>query len=313
MMLNESVSLVDKVLPDFLLMKQLKLQAFNLSDEWLDDVLPAIAENLTHFKSLLLEAERALHENLIACRVMLENRGYALSEPITTHVSSTVALQQKYCRAMAEHFLQFELHALSAISEQLGRLEAEVQRHQDELKGFNSRLARLMSEHADIVQALEVFNRPSVYSAFKGMIPSDEEVDAIVGLITDPKVDKATIKTVTQKLARYVELLEGAKTFKQLADVRTRLERKIAETRSSVDDFERRSEHAASELKAHQALAGLQPLKAHWLEQARKLEHEWGARSGALVSMAEQDTVLALQDLYEYIRTVYMDYVRTPD
>ncbi|MNM76199.1 hypothetical protein D3C81_880100 [compost metagenome] len=315
-MSSEAVSVVDKVLPDFLLMKKVKNQAFDLSDEWLDDILPAIAENLQHFKSLLLDAERALHENLVACNVMLENRGYGLPagrERTISNLSSTVSLQQKYWRMMADHFLQLELYTMSAISEQLSRLEAEAQRHHSDLESVRNRQSRLLSEHGDIVQALEVFNRPSVFSAFKGMIPSDGEVDAIVGLITDPKVDKDTIKTVTRKLTQHVELLEGARSFKQLADVRTKLERKIAETRSLVDDIARRSERADSELKAHQALAGIQPLKAQWLEQARKLENEWGARAIALVSMADRVTFSALESLFEYIRTVHIHYMRTPD
>jgi len=315
-MQNENILAMDQVLPDLALMKKLKGQAFNLSDEWLDEVLPAIQGLLKDFKLQWLDAERALQASLLGFIGLFENADYSSFGDRNVDedkIAAAVSAQAGYCKEMAALLLQMKLFSLSMIGDELERLEAEASRRGADLNAFRARLEQLNTEYADVVKAIEMFNRPSVISAFRGMIPSDDEVDAIVGLITDPKVDKEALKTITHKLTSYIETLDGARRFSELGRVRSKLERKILEAKAQVNEHKAQADQADAELKAHQCLTKLEPLKVQWLQEAYKVEREWQVRSDKLASLPGEDGVLALESLYEYTKAVYEGFLTSPD
>lgn len=205
-----------------------------------------------------------------------------------------------------------ELFTLSALVEPLAELDKRIVSLQSQALAFDQRLAQLRQQRADIGQAIELFERPSVASALKGLIPSDDDIDQIIGLITDPKIDASLLKAVTGKLAKHADALEGAKTFSDLSKVRTRLDEKIEAALGDQRQLLRALQSAQGEREAITALSGLEALKNAWLHELRKVELEWQAQAVKLnATMGLDAATVALKDLCDYLKVVQMAYDRS--
>ncbi|WP_336332079.1 alpha-xenorhabdolysin family binary toxin subunit B [Pseudomonas putida] len=309
------VANVEMTTPDFVQMQKLQDQVFHLMDSWGMNVLPGAREQLAELRTLLLDVERSFKESLIGAIVLLEDRDFIPSKQgadTRYRLASVLSRLDQHHSLLARQSLRLELFSLSALTEPLPELERRTASLQEQAVAFDQRLAWLRQQRADIVQAIEVFERPSVASALKGLIPSDDEIDQVMGLIKDPKVDAGLLKAVTGKLARHADLLEGAKTFSDLSKARTRLEAKIEEALGDQRQVQRTLQTAQDELKAVVALSGLEPLKNEWLHELRKVELEWQAQAAKFnATMELEAATVALKDLCEYLKAVQLIYDRS--
>ena len=303
------------VTPDVVEMQNLQDQIFQLIGRWEMNVLPAAREQLDELCTLLLAVERAFKESLIGGIVLLEDRRFIPgvdSAASQRRLASVLERLNQHHAHLARKNLRLELFSLSALVDALPELAARTAGLQVQAVAFDERLMQLQQQRADIVQAIELFEKPSVASALKGLIPSDDEVDQIMGLITDPKFDAGLFKAVTQKLARHADALDGAKTFVDLGKARGRLDSKIE---AAVDDqrqVQRTLQAAREELEAVTALSGLVPLKNGWLHELRKVESEWQAQAARLsATMDLEAATVALDGLCEYLKVVQLLYDRS--
>jgi len=309
------VTNVNATMPDFVQMQKVQDQVFQLIEDWDMKVLPGAREQLGDLRTLLLAVERAFKESLIGGIVLLEDRDFIPSKQgADTHyrLASVLSRLTQHHSLMARQNLRLELFSLSALVASLPTLEKRTASLQEQAIAFDQRLAQLRQQRADIVQAIEVFEKPSVASALKGLIPSNDEIDQVMGLIKDPKVDAGLLKAVTAKLAKHADALEGAKTFSDLSKARTRLEAKIEDALGDQRQVQRTLQAAQDELKAVTALSGLEPLKNEWLHELRKVELEWQAQAAKLnATMDLAAATVALKDLYEYLKAVQLIYDRS--
>ncbi len=309
------VTNVNATMPDFVQMQKVQDQVFQLIEDWDMKVLPGAREQLGDLRTLLLAVERAFKESLIGGIVLLEDRDFIPSKQgADTHyrLASVLSRLTQHHSLMARQNLRLELFSLSALVASLPTLEKRTASLQEQAIAFDQRLAQLRQQRADIVQAIEVFEKPSVASALKGLIPSNDEIDQVMGLIKDPKVDAGLLKAVTAKLAKHADALEGAKTFSDLSKARTRLEAKIEDALGDQRQVQRTLQAAQDELKAVTALSGLEPLKNEWLHELRKVELEWQAQAAKLnATMDLAAATVALKDLCEYLKAVQLIYDRS--
>lgn len=309
------VANVEMTTPDFVQMQKLQDQAFQLMDSWGMKVLPGAGEQLAELRTLLLAVERSFKESLIGAIVLLEDRDFIPSKQgADTHyrLASVLSRLDQHHSLLARQSLRLELFSLSALTEPLPELQKRTASLQERAVAFDQRLAQLQQQRADIVQAIEVFERPSVASALKGLIPSDDEIDQVMGLIKDPKIDAGLLKAVTRRLAKHADVLEGAKTFSDLSKARTRLDAKIEEALDDQQQVRRTLQTAQDELKAGMALSGLEALKNEWLHELRKVELEWQAQAAKLnATMELEAATVALKDLCEYLKAVQLIYDRS--
>ncbi|MCX2887161.1 MULTISPECIES: alpha-xenorhabdolysin family binary toxin subunit B [Pseudomonas] len=308
------VAKTETVMPDFLHMQNVQERMFELMEDWEMKVLPAAREQLVELRALLLVVERAFKESLIGGIVLLDERDFIPGNGgIGTHhrlASVLERLGQHHAR-LANKNLRLELFSLSAIVDALAAAEARTDVLQEQAVAFDQRLATLRQQRADITQAIELFEKPSIASALKGLIPSDDEIDQITGLITDPKLDAGLLKVVTQKLASHADALEGAKTFSDLGKARARLDARIDEALGDQRQVQRALQAARNEQEAVSALAGLVPLKNEWLNELRKVELEWLAQAAPLSATMDLDAATtALRSLCEYLMVVQLRYDR---
>ncbi|BBV95737.1 MULTISPECIES: alpha-xenorhabdolysin family binary toxin subunit B [Pseudomonas] len=309
------VTNVNAALPDFVQMQTVQDQVFHLIQSWDMNVLPGAREQLGELRTLLLGVERAFKESLIGAIVLLEDRDFIPSKlGADTHyrLASVLSRLSQLHSLLSRQNLRLELFTLSALVEPLSELDKRIVSLQSQASAFDQRLAQLRQQRADIGQAIELFERPSVASALEGLIPSDDEIDQLIGLIADPKVDASLLKAVTGKLAKHADALEGAKTFSDLSKVRTRLDAKIEEALGDQRHLQRALQTAQDEQEALKALSGLEPLKNEWLHELRKVELEWQAQAAKLsATMGLDAATVALKDLCDYLKVVQMAYDRS--
>ncbi|KKO15959.1 alpha-xenorhabdolysin family binary toxin subunit B [Pseudomonas putida] len=306
---------IKAAVPDFVRMQQVQDQIFSLEDAWGMKVLPRAREQLGELRVLLLAVERSFKESLIGAIVLLEDRQFISSHPgADTHHRLATVLNRlsQHHSVLARQNQRLELFSLAALIEALPELESRVDLHRQQVMAFDERLTELRQKQTDIVAAIEVLEKPSVASAFKGLIPNDDEIDQIIGLITDPKIDSSVLKAATQKLHKHADVLEGVKTFRDLSNARSRLDARIEEALSDRRHAQQTLESTLDERDAVKALAGVEPLKNEWLQELRKLELQWQGQAEKLdPTMALPDGTAALQDLCEYLKVVQMAYDRS--
>lgn len=303
------------VTPDFVQMQKVQEHIFQLMESWEMKVLPAAREQLDELRTLLLAVERAFKESLIGGIALLDERDFIPGkEGAHTHhrLASVLERLSQHHAHLARKNLRLELFSLSALVDSLAALEARTAELQEQAVAFDQRLVQLQQQRADIVQAIELFERPSVASALKGLIPSDDEIDQMMGLITDPKLDAGLLKAVTQKLGKHADALEGAKTFSDLGKARARLDTKIKEALGDQLQVQRTLRTARNEQEAVKELSGVVPLKDAWLHELRKVEAEWQAQAQSLsATMDLEAATVALKGLGEYLKVVQLMYDRS--
>ncbi|WP_060483086.1 alpha-xenorhabdolysin family binary toxin subunit B [Pseudomonas sp. NBRC 111119] len=302
-------------LPDFLKMQQVQDQMFELISTWDGHVLTRVREQLDELRNLLLLVERSFKECVIGGIVLLEDRHFVPSTRTVdapSKLGSVLTRLNQHHATLARFNLRLELYSLSALPESLAHLQSRATRLEEQAAGFDMRLVTLREQRAAVVQAIQVFERPSVASAFKGLIPSDEEIDQLMGLIKDPKVDAGLLKSVTAKLAKYADVLEGGRTFNDLSNAHARLQIKIDEAANDLQLAQRALQDANTELQAVTELSGLEALKQTWLGELRKVEVHWQAQAEKLTAgMAVEAATLALHDLCDYLKAVQQAYDRS--
>ncbi|CAI3808674.1 hypothetical protein GLGCALEP_05297 [Pseudomonas sp. MM221] len=309
------VANIQSVTPDFVHMQKVQEQMFQLMESWEMKVLPAAREQLDELRNLLLAVERAFKESLIGGIALLDERDFVPGKDggDTHHrLASVLERLNQHHAHLARKNLRLELFSLSALVESLSGLAARTADLQEQAVAFDQRLVQLQQQRADIVQAIEVFERPSVASALKGLIPSDDEIDQIMGLISDPKLDAGLLKAVTQKLAKHADALDGAKTFSDLGKARARLDLKIEEALGDQRQVQRTLQTARDELEAAKVLSGVVPLKNAWLHELRKVEAQWQAQAASLSATMDLDAAtVTLKGLCEYLKVVQLMYDRS--
>ncbi|QXI46882.1 MULTISPECIES: alpha-xenorhabdolysin family binary toxin subunit B [Pseudomonas] len=305
----------DALTPDFIKMQKVQEEIFQLIETWDMKVLAGAREQLGQLRTLMLAVERSFNEVLIGAIVLLEDRDFIPSQQgADTHyrLSSVLSRLSQLCAELTRQNQRLELFPLSSFEEALPELQRQVTSKQQQAMMFSQRLTQLRQQKADIVQAIEVFDKPSLATVLKGQIPSEEEIDQILGLISDPKIDAGLVKLVTQKLGKHADALQGAKTFSDLSAARIRLDAKIDVALADQQQALHMQQVSQMELEAMTALCAIEPRRNEWLAELRKVEQECHAQTSKFsASMDLKVATVALQELYAYLKSVHMAYDRS--
>ncbi|MBV4490171.1 alpha-xenorhabdolysin family binary toxin subunit B [Pseudomonas oryzicola] len=309
------VTNIDTVTPDFIKMQKAQDEIFQLIDTWDMKVLAGAREQLGLLRTLMLAVERSFNEFLIGAIVLLDDRAFVpRRRDADAHdgLSSVLSRLSQLYKELTKQNQRLELFSLSSFEEALPALQRLATSKQQQAVIFSQRLAELRQQKADILQAIEVFDSPSIATVLKGQIPSEEEIDQIAGLISNPKIDAGLIKLVTQKLAKHADALQGAKTFSDLSAARIRLDAKIEVALADQQQALHMQQVSQMELEAMTALCAIEPRRNEWLAELRKVEQECDAQTSKLSAIMDLEVATgALQELCAYLKSVHMAYDRS--
>lgn len=313
-MSNKDVMGMQEVIPDFKLMKALQTQMSDLIDEHELHTLPAVQQSLGDWKDLAWSAERSLHQGIVECIALLQGRDFTRfsNEQVRKDkIASVVAQQAQMLETLAQQVLRVERFGLPDFAS-LGRtLEPRVAALAAESQAINLRLDGLVQQKADLDQIIAAFETPSVSKIFKGLIPSEKELDLMLKTVTDPKINADVLKAALRKLESHADVLACGRKFNDLLKARARLEEKISDARTEARYAKSHMQAAQHELSSNKALAELEPIKEQWLAQILKVEQAWQAQSQALQSLGHsEEVVVALGNLCDYMLAVRSSYER---
>ncbi|KTS95158.1 alpha-xenorhabdolysin family binary toxin subunit B [Pseudomonas parafulva] len=299
---------LDAALPDFNQMQRLQDAMFERIDQWSGHVLPAVAQQVEDLRILVLFVERGCKKSWIGAITLLEDRTFTPAEQNHERASRLGSLLDR----LDQHYAEFarltkrlEVFSLAAVSDAVPALEARTVALQMQSETALARLQRLQEQNDTIVQAIKVFDRPSITQAFKGLIPSAEEVDLVMDTVKDPKVNADLVKAVIAKLNTYADMIEASKTASDLVTAHAQTEARLKEARDDHKRLQSVLQAAQVEQRAILELSGLASDKQQWQDELGKVEREWTAhRKGLTTTMGSEAATVALMDLYNYLKAV---------
>lgn len=298
----------EAALPDFNEMQRLQDAMFERIDQWSSHVLPAVAQQVEDLRTLMLIVERGCKKSWVGAITLLEDRTFSPGAQNSDRASRLGSLLDR----LDQHYAEFarltkrlELFSLAAVSDAVSTLEARTAALQKQAETALARLQTLQEQNDTIVQAIKVFDRPSITKAFKGLIPSTEEVDLLMDTVKDPKVDADLVRVVIAKLNTYAGLIEESKTFDGLVTAHAKTETRLKEAWDDQKRLQGVLQAAQVEQRAVIELSGLASDKEQWQGELDKVESEWTAqRKGLTTTMGSEAATVALLDLYSYLKAV---------
>ena len=300
------------VIPDFSWLKKTQDDSFDLIDSYEDAVLPAGRELLLGLKNCMLDVERSLQEAVVDGIALLQGRTFSnFKDPhiLNSRIATVLRQQDQLRLRLMSQTRELQLFSLAAFEVALPALEQKAGDKGAETEKLSQRLATLETKRDDIAHVISTFEKPSVFKAFKGLIPKEEDIDLILAVTKDPSVTPELLKAASKRLSAYIDEFEKNITVSDLIAARRGLDQKIAEAKKDLANSKRALQVALDQLSANKAIWGLESTKNDWLAQVRKVEQEWQSQADALGSLSDPNAVtVALADLCNYLVAVRLSY-----
>lgn len=282
-------------------------------------LLPVLCEQLNDLAEELLRAERLLSERVVSAFILLENHNWGsleetleesrrLSRPGDGQQDTGVCSREKDIerdaqrdfqrveargREVAEALQRLEAARLPEVSERINSLTGQRDKLFESITAQDAQIARMDERIQDIEGVINAFDAPNAMKLFKGLIPSEEEIDVLMKSVAanglNPQLLKLASKSFLENLSM---VIEGRK----LVDVIKERNRLLGERNArgnDVLDWRARMAKVERELAQLPKIAVLQTVRSQWLEEARILSNGW---SEHLRLMREQTSLAGLAD-----------------
>lgn len=282
-------------------------------------LLPMFVESAQGLASALLKTDRMLNDQVLGTLVLLRNHtwediGTSLEEARRLPAQSdeqrdmTVRNRERDLEQDAQRDVErLESKGLE-IEEQLRALEALrlpasgersaslTEQRDNLLKAMASERGRvdsLESRIADITLVIDAFDVPSVSRVFKGLIPTEQEIEQVTKALAGKGVSPALLMSASKTFVNNLSgVMEGRKLL-DLTRARTRLWNERDALRKELLDWDAKQAVLERELRQLPNVALLSDLRAQWLEQGRVLVRSWAAQ---VAVMKQQTSLVALAD-----------------
>lgn len=183
-------------------------------------------------------------------------------------VSVLTATVRNGARAIAQ-----SVDDLSQISFELkdGRLQETLQRQIDVITQrdteLNIRLGDISADRRLLDDTLKIMEKNNLLDMFKEVLPTEEELAALMV----PKADAALIKVGLDRLTKILDKISGALTYLDLTRERDRLRVQYNELLNESRNARQEIGKLANELRELTGMASLERNKAVWVQEARKV------------------------------------------
>ncbi|MCU1721221.1 alpha-xenorhabdolysin family binary toxin subunit B [Pseudomonas sp. 5P_5.1_Bac1] len=277
-------------------------------------LLPVFVESAQNLASAVLKTDRMLNDQVLSTLVLLRNHMW---DDLCTSLEAARRLPaQGEQRDMAvrnrerdlEQDAQRDVERLESkeleIEEQLRALEALrlpatgqrsaslIEQRDNLLKLIASergRMSSLDARIADTTLVIDAFDAPSVSKVFKGLIPTEQEVEQVTKALAGKGVSSDLLISASK---RFVDNLSGVMEGRKLLDLTRARNRLVSERdaiRRELFDWDAKQAGLERELGQLPNVTVLSDLRSQWLEQGRVLTRSWAMQ----VAVMKQQTSLA--------------------
>lgn len=299
-------------LPDVIAMLKIETQISTFSNQPAIKVLPLVRENLRDINRAISNANNVIRAKVVIGVVVINNQ---LSEreaqdelKASEWEEELVRLRKKLAAALKE--AEAAIKAVAACAgPDIAQRQADLQRDREKqclaLALITESTAQQSLKLVELNEAIGVLERPSLRKVFKSLIPTADDVDAIVDTLKLATLDVAQVKAAIEKVNTNLEWLAEGRRFADLVAAREKLQVRIGELQASVSQATGLLESTDEEITHYSRVADTNGLREQWLQEAGTFQHHWHTRQARMAGLSQASALTAaLKDLLDYLIAV---------
>ncbi|MCU1751264.1 alpha-xenorhabdolysin family binary toxin subunit B [Pseudomonas sp. 6D_7.1_Bac1] len=298
MTVHEFKGLFSYAVPDTATMKQAKSQFDLKVADKTYAFAPAVQEKLEYLRTQINDADHQLFEHIkrvqtSLCNVSFESTLARIAEiegneqaaattrtkkieelvmycvqRVTSSLAPVLAAQDHLVRELAE------IGGITLVQEgaQWGR-PYETRREAQERRRLvlNSDLNELAEELRRVDETLQQFKSPTWIDLFKGMIPTVQEIEAALKLVSTQKPDREFLELALKRLNGNLDGIEQGRQYANFVEARNSIHKRMDELRVEVKDVEKELLELNRTLNKLNEISVLDQSRLNWLQEAQKV------------------------------------------
>ncbi|WP_095145210.1 alpha-xenorhabdolysin family binary toxin subunit B [Pseudomonas sp. Irchel s3b6] len=262
------------------------------------DFLPSLQDKLSYVGNEINNADQQLFDDLKKVAASLTNTGLVATLTSIQEVESNTGLSSELKNEQIVRLLKHGIERVAgsqvaldsanrylaqvtqefdtiSFAESAGNLRqtfgtevAAIERRMESDKGD---LEKLAAEKRFIDDAIQQFKAPGWLAIVKSLLPSAEEIEAAIKLVTTKKPDQDFLKMVLSKLQGNLEGIDQGRQFTNLAEARDAVRERMSTLNDSAKSDELQVRDLRRKLNALDELDALDPVIRSWTEEVSKV------------------------------------------
>ncbi|WP_347901715.1 alpha-xenorhabdolysin family binary toxin subunit B [Pseudomonas purpurea] len=298
MTVHEFKGLFSYAVPDTGFMKQAKSQ-FDLKVAGKTFAFaPAVQEKVEYLRTQINDTDQQVFEHIKRVQVSLGNVSFestlARIAEIEGNTVATAATRAKkiedlvtYCvqrlsssrmpLLVAQDHLSRELPEIDGIqlvqegAQWSGPYEARRAAQERRLQLLNGDLSELAEAKRSVDETLQQFKSPTWIDIFKGMIPTAQEIEAALKLVTTKKPDREFLELALKRLNGNLDGIEQGRQYLNFVEARDAIYTRTDGVRIEVKEVEKELLELNRTLSKLDEIGSLDQYRLSWLQEAQKL------------------------------------------
>ncbi|RON09521.1 hypothetical protein BK659_11400 [Pseudomonas brassicacearum] len=302
MTVHEFKGLFIYAVPDAAVMKQAKSQFDLKVADNTYAFAPAVQEKLGYLRTQINDADHQLFEHIKRVQTTLGNVSFestlARIAEIEGNSLATAETRAKkveelvtYCGQRITSSLAPVLAAQDHLSRELSEIGSitlvqegaqwghpyEARREAQERRRLllNSDLNELAEEKRRVDEALQQFKSPTWIDIFKGMIPTAQEIEAALKLVSTKKPDREFLELALKRLNGNLDGIEQGRQYVNFVEARDAIHKRIDGLRVEVKDVEKELLELSRTLNKLNEIGALDQSRLSWLQEAQKVSRAY--------------------------------------
>lgn len=294
---TETRAVTSLLLPDFVNMNAVKAKMRLVAYRETLDLEEAVREKLVQLLQLMDTTERTLADRVVQVLAVANSQSFesVQEELAKIHKDATLSVEVRSnmvaaFQADAEHEAQHAVVMLKNYRDTLRSALSELERFKlidtaeykgsvaTELKELSAVLEETQraydiksQEKMDLDIIVNAFSEPSVSRLFNELIPTEDEIDKIISVLTLKKIDADLLKSASKKFKHFVDLADEGRKYSKVVVARDKLGKELTERKEELETWKAKHEKIERQLLQWGEVDKLVPLKQEWLADASKV------------------------------------------
>lgn len=268
-------------------------------------MIPALRERLRDLKSVVQTGNDIFRENVVSCLVELN---LDLEASLTMTEADLLRSRQYLHDEMAqiigavERVSRYRAPSTTSLREES---DQRIVKNRAAVAQLEQLIAAQQLRLAEIDESLKTLDHPTVQQALRNLIPSENEIDALLSVLKDRTVTPELVKAALVKLNKNLDLFEQGRRYVDVNAARGRLAERLDQQKLTLLELQRQLETALAKSGQFAGVDELLAQREPWLAQANKFVVHWQAVSAKTQAATEQRALqAALENARDYLVAV---------